>query len=80
LTHPCVDCGEADRVVLEFDHLRDKKNCISVMVWAGNSTKTLKEEIEKCEVRCANCHKRKTTKDQGYYRNLLTTPQSNDIL
>jgi hypothetical protein len=79
-THPCVDCGESDPVVLEFDHLGDKKKCISYMVGMGYSLKSIKEEVAKCEVRCANCHKRKTAREQGYYKNLLTTPQPNDIV
>jgi hypothetical protein len=35
--HPCVDCGEKDIVVLQFDHLRDKKFNISTMIANGSS-------------------------------------------
>ena len=56
LSHPCVDCGESRLTVLDFDHQRDKKIHIGVIVSNGGSMKTLKEEIAKCEVRCANCH------------------------
>lgn len=57
--HPCVDCGETDPVVLEFDHVRgEKKKEISIL--KRSSLKAVKREIEKCEVRCANCHRRKT--------------------
>jgi hypothetical protein len=58
LTHPCVDCGEKDPIVLEFDHLPQFKKLGSpynfkslAKVWA---------EIQKCEVVCANCHARRT--------------------
>ena len=53
--HPCVDCGETRVACLEFDHVRgEKKDKISTVINYG--WKALKEEIEKCEVRCANCH------------------------
>lgn len=60
-THPCVDCNEADPIVLEFDHVRGTKyKDISRMVTQSYSLETLKKEIAKCDVRCANCHRRIT--------------------
>lgn len=66
--HPCVDCGETDPLVLEFDHVRGKKKAtISYLVQADAGLQNLKEEIAKCEVRCANCHRRKTAKQLGHW-------------
>lgn len=59
-THPCVDCGETDRVVLEFDHVGPKRMDISKMVAAGYPCNAIEAEIDKCEVRCGNDHRRKT--------------------
>lgn len=66
--HPCVDCGEGDIVVLEFDHLRDKKFEISKMISNCCNWESILLEIEKCQVLCANCHRRKTSKQLNYYR------------
>lgn len=68
--HPCVDCGETDIVVLDFDHVRGKKlGNISQMVSHGYSWKVIKEEIDKCEVRCANDHRRVTHQRRISVRN-----------
>lgn len=58
--HPCLDCGENDVDVLDFDHLREKTTEVSVMVRKGWSWRTICDEIAKCEVVCTNCHKRRT--------------------
>lgn len=65
--HPCVDCGEGDIIVLDFDHISDNKRYnVSTMLAAGYQVETVMSEIEKCEVRCANCHRRKTAKQLGW--------------
>ena len=68
--HSCVDCGEKDPVVLEFDHQGGKRLAVSEMIGGGYSLISIGEEIGKCEVRCANCHRRKTAKDFNWYKDL----------
>lgn len=61
LAHPCTDCGEGDPDVLDFDHVRGvKKANVSNLISSGNSLRALIEEVAKCDVRCANCHRRIT--------------------
>jgi len=68
-SHPCVDCAEKDPVVLDLDHVRGTKlKAVSFMVSNSWSILKILEELPKCEVRCANCHRRKTAKERGYYR------------
>lgn len=69
--HPCSDCGERDPIVLEFDHLRDKEFNIASKLTHMAWPKVL-AEIEKCEVVCANCHRRRTQSRNGSLRTLLT--------
>lgn len=69
--HPCIDCGETDPIVLEFDHFKEKTNNISSMCNQAVSVNRIKKEIEKCEVRCAHCHRRKTAKQFGWYKDIV---------
>jgi len=64
--HPCVDCGETDPIVLEFDHVTGTKEANIASLY-NCSLERLQKEIGKCEVRCANCHKRITAK-RGNFR------------
>jgi hypothetical protein len=69
-SHPCVDCGETDIVVLDFDHQRDKRLNIANMIERGYSWSSILAEIEKCEVVCANDHRRRTARTFGWPRSL----------
>ena len=64
-THPCVDCGESDPMVLEFDHVRGKTDMISRMK-RNKSLELIAIELERCEVRCVNCHIRRTAQQFGW--------------
>ena len=60
--HNCVNCGESDPIVLDFDHLNreDKFKTISRMLSGHYGWKAIEKEISKCQVLCANCHRRRT--------------------
>ncbi len=65
--NPCVDCGETDPIILEFDHVSDDKHFnISDATRRGYGMTKLIEEIAKCQVRCANCHRKKTYERSGW--------------
>lgn len=68
--HPCVDCGESDPIVLEFDHLRDKKFGIGQGM-RDRPWQDVLAEIEKCDVVCANCHRRRTNQRGGFIRGIV---------
>jgi hypothetical protein len=67
--HPCIDCDERDIRVLDFDHAPGTKTAdVSVLVGRGASWKRIEGEMAKCVVRCANCHRRKTAVELGWYK------------
>jgi len=70
-SNPCVDCGETDPRVLDFDHVFNKSHNVSTLLRKEYSWSSILEEAAKCEVRCANCHRKKTAVEQGHYTNRL---------
>ena len=69
MQNPCVDCGEQDIVVLEFDHREHDMKAFTIGGTAKNqyrSWDSIVREIAKCDVRCCNCHRRKTYAERGF--------------
>jgi hypothetical protein len=56
----CVDCGLRDLLVLEFDHVGPKLGNVVDMARRGCSLMNLERELANCEIRCGNCHRRRT--------------------
>src|SRR5439155_9463798 len=74
--HPCIDCGERDIVVLEFDHRGAKAGDVSTYANSGRGWARVLKEIEACDVRCANCHRRRTALSWTVSRSPALMPSS----
>ncbi len=77
LGHPCVDCDESDPVVLELDHIAEKKGNIANLIRSGRGWQSIYREIQKCEVRCANCHRKITARRSGTCKKLIWSLEEN---
>jgi hypothetical protein len=68
--HHCIQCGEGDVRVLEFHHRdRNEKDMdVGYMISAGYSVQRIQAEINKCDVLCANCHRKITVEERGWFR------------
>lgn len=71
--HPCAVCTEDDPLVLEFDHNSDKILAVSRMVNDCMAWEAIAAEIEKCTVLCANCHRRKTHHQLGFWKHICVS-------
>ena len=54
----CSSCGLDDKMCLDFHHLDSKFKNVSQLVNDATTLEKIKCEIDKCDVLCANCHKK----------------------
>jgi hypothetical protein len=76
--HHCVDCGESDLRVLELDH-RDpgtRRANVSRLLNGAYVWGAIEREIAKCDVRCVNCHRRRTMEQVESWRQAAYLRQS----
>lgn len=70
-SHPCIDCGESDPICLDFDHRDPSKKDFSIFRTTAvcGTVEALLKEIAKCDIRCANCHRKKTHRNkEGFHK------------
>lgn len=62
---PCVMCGELrEEYNMQFDHINPNDKFKNISQLCNYKTKTLLNEINKCQVICALCHRRKSLFEQ----------------
>lgn len=67
----CMDCGISNPIVLDFDHRPGTNKQFTISKAVAGSTrswKAIQQEIEKCDIVCANCHRIRTATRGNYQR------------
>lgn len=77
---PCMDCGGTfPPVAMDFDHARGNKHkSVAMMVSSSYKLDLIRDEIAKCDLVCANCHRVRTAERKDNVakpKALRTTPQ-----
>lgn len=56
----CIECNENHPAVLDFHHINEKEKKFTISQWKpkGKGLLQILKEIKKCEVLCANCHRK----------------------
>jgi hypothetical protein len=58
---PCMDCGvEYPPYIMDFDHRDPSQKTGEVTRLVTHGEKRVLEEIAKCDIVCANCHRERT--------------------
>jgi hypothetical protein len=68
IDNPCVECGETDVRCLHFDHIVSEEKHRNISSMMSYNWNTIQKEIDKCRVLCANCHCKRTSTQQGWYK------------
>lgn len=71
--NPCIDCGNGNPIVLQFDHKDDVEKVLNISQMTSGkwSIENIIKEIAKCDVRCANCHHIRTAEQQDWYKDII---------
>ena len=63
---PCMDCGKRyPSYVMDMDHVRGEKK-FKLSVARTHSAQKVKDEMAKCDVICANCHRERTQQKKQF--------------